>query len=203
MRHRWEYALFWFALSLPAATQANEREPVGEATEHFSISADSARNAAAAFAPAVNWAEAVVIFRSKPSPHAANAPLRVTEMRAGRDPKSVLLRVECVNASDCAPFWAEMVFPYPLDRTVAPHSRDKAPSRILTTAPSGPPLVRPGRPAALLCDQNGLRISMRVVPLKRAALGETVKVLDVETHRKFLAHVEGVDFLRSDLQEAK
>lgn len=198
----WKYAWFWFALSLPAAAQVSRREPVRD-VEGFSISAQSVRNAAAEFAPAVKWPDAYVVFSAKPATRTANAPLRVTEMRAGRDPRSVLLRVECRNVRDCAPFWAEMVFSHPVDRALAPHSRDNAPSTILTSAPSIPPIVRPGRPAALLCEQNGLRISMRVVPLKRAAMGETVKVLDPESHRKFLAQVVGVDFLRSDLREAK
>jgi flagella basal body P-ring formation protein FlgA len=65
------------------------------------------------------------------------------------------------------------------------------------------PLVRPGRPAFLIFDSPQLHISVRVQPLNRAGLGETVKVLDPSTHRKWLAEVKGTDLLQAQSREAK
>lgn len=70
-------------------------------------------------------------------------------------------------------------------------------------APHTSSLVRPGKPVFLLCQANGLKISMKVMPLKQAGLNENVQVLDPETRRVFLARVVGVNRVESDMREAR
>lgn len=196
-----QIGLFLFALPWLVAAQVISSPAIGS-TGRASISEDSVRHAAAAFLPEMAWGEAAVVVPPEAGTRTANAPLRVVQIRPGRNQNAAVLRIECLQVRECAAFWAEMVFPGPVDLLGVSHSREKARSGTISNAARSP-LVRPGRTAALLCEHNGLRISMRVLPLKRASLGETVKVLDPETHRKFLAQVAGVDFLRSDLREAK
>ena len=203
MARVWRCLLFICASALWVHGQASGADSASGVVDHgrlFPISAESISQAAASFSPAVKWSQGIVTLRPELGTRSANAPLRVTGTRRARDPNGVLLRTECRDVHDCAPFWAEMIFPEPLESL---QTKARASSPAFNPTPRPRPLVGPGRPASLLFNQNGLKISMRVMPLKRAALGETVAVLDLETRRKFLARVEGVDLLGSDLREAK
>src|SRR5579864_6866303 len=161
------------------------------------VSPDSIRSAAQGFRPSIDWTQAEVVFLPEVATRNPRAPLRASELRTGRNPRTLMLRVEC-SRRDCAPFWAEMRFSEAVER---PTQSKLEPAQLELQGATA--LVRSGRPAVLLFDENGLRISMRVLPLKRAALGETVKVLDPATHRTFLAQVRGTDLLQSELREAK
>src|SRR5579864_336600 len=162
------------------------------------VSTDSIRSVAQAFRPSIDWAQAEVVFPSEVATRTPGARLRANELRTGRNPRTLMVCVECRNRHDCAPFWAEMRF----SRSVEKPMQSKLEPAHLELQ-SATTLVRPGRRAFLLFAENGLQISMRVLPLKRAALGETVKVLDPATHRTFLAQVRGTDLLQSELLEAK
>src|SRR5579864_34235 len=162
------------------------------------VSPDSIRSAAQGLRPSIDWARAEVVFPPEVATSIPSAPLRASELRTGRNPRTLMLRVECSNRHDCAPFWAEMKFPEAVER---PIQTKLEPAQVELQGATA--LVRPGRPAFLLFAENGLRISMRVLPLKRGTLGETVKVLDPATHRTFLEQVRGTDLLQSELREAK
>lgn len=58
------------------------------------------------------------------------------------------------------------------------------------------PLVEPHVPASLVIADDAIRIQMRVLPLGKAALGETVRVLDPVSHRVLVAQVAGQGLLR-------
>jgi hypothetical protein len=192
-------------LSLPMRAQAGgNHEELVAAGESWPIAAEAVRAAASEFRPAVDWSHAVIKFRSQLRARTENARLRATGIEAGRGPNSIAVRMECRRVSDCAPFWAEMVFQGPEWSSMPGSAQaNPAPATRSGTTPAKAPLVRPGLPALLLSQENGLRVSMRVMPLKRAAMGETVKVLDPETHRRFLARVDGANRVRSDLREVK
>lgn len=161
------------------------------------ISAGRVRDAARVSYPSIRWSEAQVRIPPDLGTRTPNARLRVRKIHSAKNPDTLMVRAECQERSDCAPFWAEMIFPGPIG-----HLPVLRTSSAISAAAS-PALVRPGRPALLLCDQGGLRISMRVMPLARASLGQTIKVLDPATRRRFLATVEGPNLLHSDLREAK
>jgi flagella basal body P-ring formation protein FlgA len=63
---------------------------------------------------------------------------------------------------------------------------------------SDPVLIQPGRMAVLVIDGDGFRITQPVMPLRRARLGELVRVTDPLTHRSLVARVSGKGMLRPD-----
>ena len=62
-------------------------------------------------------------------------------------------------------------------------------------------LVRPGTPSALVLREEGMTITLHVLPLKRATLGEGVRVMDPSTHRIFLARVKAENTLETNFEE--
>lgn len=61
---------------------------------------------------------------------------------------------------------------------------------------SGPVLVQPSETALLVIQEDGLRITEPVMPVRRARLGQTVRVVDRVTHRSMFAEVTGFRLLR-------
>ena len=160
------------------------------------VSPELVRSAALALGPSENWSDAEIVLPAELVTRSPVSALRVSQVRRGENPRTLMVRIECRERRDCAPFWAAMIFTKPV---VTWHRLPAGPP----TPPVSAALVTPGRPARLLCDGNGLRFSLRVLPLKRAGLGEVVKALDPRTRRMFLAEVEGPNLLRLHLQEAK
>ena len=160
------------------------------------ISPERIRDAAQVLRPQVDWSQAHIV----PSALAIRVPdakLRASEIRPGRNPRALMVRLLCRDRTLCAPFWAEAIFDEPVNVLHSPNTLSVQPEQ------ARPPLVRPGRSAMLVSDDNGLRITMRVMPLKRAGLGESVQVFDPFTRRTFLAQVQGTDLLQSDMRKAK
>lgn len=191
-------------LHLPGTGLAQEVAAPPAGDQLWPVSVASVLAAAQAFRPGVEWSQAAITLPPGLRVRAEHAALRATEARGGREAGHIVLRIECRFLRDCAPFWADVRVP----ASVGAPLRENATQTPALTTRSDPdrvraPMVRPGRPVALICSQAGLQISMQVVPLERASLGETVKVLDPQTRRRFLAQVEGPDRVRSDLREAK
>ena len=84
------------------------------------------------------------------------------------------------------------------EQVVVRRPPEGADTKVQTTLPRriAPPLVRPRVPASLVIESEAIRIQLRVVPLRAAALGETVRVLDPVTHRVLLAQVTGERLLK-------
>jgi hypothetical protein len=59
----------------------------------------------------------------------------------------------------------------------------------------GRPLVEARVPASLVVESDAVRIQLRVIPLRKAGLGETVRVLDPATRRVLVAQVAGEGLL--------
>ena len=143
--------------------------------------------------PEIGISTAPELVTSRPDPE-----LRATGTIPGQNTRTLMVRLQCRERRDCAPFWAEVSFSQPSAIHLAIRgSAGKANNSSKLS------LVRPGHPAILVCDQGGLRISMRVLPLKRAGMGESIKVLDPDTRRVFSAEVRGADLVWSHLQESK
>jgi hypothetical protein len=73
-----------------------------------------------------------------------------------------------------------------------------SPRALKVMSGSGPILVQPGRLALLVIDGDGFRITQPVMPLRRARLGELVRVTDPLSRRSLFARVSGKGTLRSD-----
>jgi hypothetical protein len=127
-----------------------------------------------------------------------NPALEVTNVRLVAGNRAVLVSLRCRERAACGSFLAE----------IAVHDRSADEARTLSSvggfsppapkvvAESGPVLIQPGRAALLVIDGGGFRITEPVMPLKRARLGETVRVADPRTHRQWLAQVSGDGVLR-------
>lgn len=161
------------------------------------ISPERIRDAGQVFRPQVDWSQARIV-PPELAIRVPDAKLRAREIRAGRNPRTVMLRLLCRDRTLCAPFWAEAIFDQPVNILASPNASSAQAAAVPTS-----PLVRPGRLARLVSEDNGLRITMRVMPLRRAGLGESVRVFDPFTRRTFLAQVRGTDLLQSDLRKAK
>lgn len=70
------------------------------------------------------------------------------------------------------------------------NSRKLSPQRHNVAA-----LVDPRRPASLIFEAQAIRIQLQVIPLRKAGLGETVRVLDPVTRRVLVAQVAGEGLL--------
>jgi hypothetical protein len=148
----------------------------------------------------VDWSQARIVIPTGFATRKRDVELRAARIRPGSNPRNVMMRLECRERRDCAPFWADVTFSAPEEARL--RSRPGVP--IVKQLDSRPPaLVRPGHSAVLLCNNAKLRMSMRVLPLKRAGLGDAVQVFDPVTRHRFLARVSGPDLVESGLREAK
>ena len=125
--------------------------------------------------------------------------LEVTGISSNSDRFGLLARVRCRERLACGSFLVEIVFSVPAggvrSREHKLASGKAAEPSLLSVA--GPVLVQPGRMALLVIDGDGFRITQPVMPLKRARLGELVRVSDPLTHRSLVAQVSGDGMLRT------
>jgi len=125
--------------------------------------------------------------------------LEVTAVNSSPDHLRLLAQMRCRDRAACGSFLAEIVFGVPV---VGVRSRELKLGPEKVTEPNlssvaGPVLVQPGRMALLVIDGNGIRITQPVMPLKRARLGELVRVSEPLTHRFLVAEVSGEGMLRT------
>lgn len=166
----------------------------------FPVSRKRVQDAAQSLLGEVDWSQARIVIPTGFATRKRDMELRATRIRPGSNPRNVMMRLECRERRDCAPFWADVTFSAPEEARL--RSRPGVP--IVKQLDSRPPaLVRPGHSAVLLCNNAKLRMSMRVLPLKRAGLGDAVQVFDPVTRHRFLARVSGPDLVESGLREAK
>lgn len=132
-----------------------------------------------------------------PVTRAPDAALEAAVTQSGPDGDTFLVRFSCRIRSECSPFWGEIHVQEPILLPGPQRNPALVPARITV------PLVTPGHPALLICDQPGMEIRLRVRPLKPAGLGERVKVVDPDTRRVFFARVKAKDVVASDLEEAR
>jgi hypothetical protein len=163
------------------------------------ITAESIQRAARSLAPKVDWSAAEAVVPPGTLARTPNFALRASEVRSGPNPRTLMVRIECRDRRDCAPLWTQMIFAQPVENWHGSQPQSDVGQHRQASAT----LVRPGRLAFLVFDTPQLHISVRVMPLNRAGLGETVKVLDPSTHRKWLAEVKGTDLLQAQSREAK
>ena len=142
----------------------------------------------------IDFSKATILFPREILARTYGPQLEVTRLAQVSDRRfSATLR--CPERNACGAFLAEIELPeYEASvRRVQPGATSKthSPAQVLTS----PTLVRPGILASLVMESDSIRIRLRVLPLRKAALGETVRVVDSTTHRVLLADVTGEGML--------
>lgn len=171
-----------FALDVPAEVTVHRRGyPI--ATEQIMAAMVEAN---------LPWAP--VSLPGNPETRTPGAALHVTAVLPGLTSNRSLVRFACRDRAACAPFWGEMAIAIRGPVSVAQNARPA----IHRTA-----LVTPAHAALLICEEPGMEVRIRVRPLKSAALGEQVRVVDPTTHRIFLARVRAENLVESNLKEAR
>lgn len=122
--------------------------------------------------------------------------LEVLGVSAATDTRNLSARLRCRQRSDCGSFLVEVVFDGAIvTRAVGQEASVLARSRAGRGGADRTvvALVQPGRPASLMFEGEGFRITKRVFPLQRAGFGQMVKVFDPTARHVALARVEGKD----------
>jgi hypothetical protein len=126
--------------------------------------------------------------------------LELLDLAHGFDRVTLIASLRCRERTACGRFVAEIILPNPLmndDSLVGTHSFTAVRSPGFPShSDSTPFLVQPGAPAWLVVENSGMKITQRVMPLKKARAGELVRVTDPITHRVFVAQVVGEKLLR-------
>jgi hypothetical protein len=167
----------------------------------FPVEIDAVRRALAGYKPLP--AEFTVPEISIPEEvvtRTKNAVLRVVRVEPGSDAHTAMAFVRCETRKDCGTFVVRLQFSDPVHWTGI-ESRPVV--KTFLRAPIQNSLVRPGRRAALVLDEDGLRITVPVFPLRRAAMGESVRVLDKVSRRTYVARVCGEDQVTAHFEESQ
>jgi Chaperone for flagella basal body P-ring formation len=117
--------------------------------------------------------------------------------------QAVQARLRCSSRASCAPFLVRVV----LTPSFSDHWRDELSSRSAlnsiamptTTSISPPPLTTRGKPATLILEDRGMRISVPVVCLEPGVLNQRIRVFDKQSRHVFLAEIVGAGLLRASL----
>jgi hypothetical protein len=133
--------------------------------------------------------------------------LEATAVTSSPDRLRLLAILRCRERTACSSFLAEIVLDSALSGVVARWSKPASETlgaiflKQTMTHPivssSSPVLVQPGRLALLTIEGDGFKITQPVLPLKRARLGELVRVSDPRSHRSWMAQVAGSGQLRT------
>ena len=111
---------------------------------------------------------------------------------------ALLVSLRCRERALCGSFQVEVLFSDAqgdLARGPKPASWSQKARPAAGLQSSAPELVRPGKIALLVIEENGVRISEPVMPSRRAGLGDVVQVSDPVTHRRLLARVTAAGML--------
>jgi hypothetical protein len=127
----------------------------------------------------------------------ADPDVEVLRIQAGTGASTATAYMKCRRRTDCASFVVRMESLHPL------HWNKLGPPSLAASTKCLPlriALVHPGRAASLVVNDTGVRITLPVFPLKRGAMGETVRAIDKVSHRIFLAEVRGENRLEIQLE---
>jgi hypothetical protein len=156
----------------------------------------------------IDFSEAPIVVPGNLTSRGPNPQLEVTAITVSPDRHHLLARVRCRELAACGTFLAEIFLNYPVPHTmrsglkpvseglVSATSFLTRPARQAVLTAHGPVLVQPGHLALLVSEGDGFKITQPVMPLRRARLGELVRVSDPRTRRSWLAQVAGNGQLR-------
>lgn len=172
------------------ATQIDIPEQVLVRRLSWSLEAETIRRtlASSRLTYSFDLSQARIMLPAGFTTEAPNPQLEVTALRPNPDYRRLTALMRCRERAACGSFLAEIL----LSATAC--------KKILETSLSSeaaPVLVHPGHLALLAIEGDGFRITEAVMPLKRARLGELVRVSDPLTHRSRAAQVSGEGMLRT------
>jgi hypothetical protein len=157
-----------------------------------------------ALAAKFNFSQMHIMLPADLTTARSSPQFEVTAITPTPDHLGLFARFRCCERAACGSFLAEIVFSAPGivgkwrgPRLGIPASAFSFKQTIESATLSGPMLVQPGRLALLMIEGEGFRITQPVMPLKRARLGEFVRVSDPKTRRSWLAQVAGSGQLRT------
>lgn len=113
--------------------------------------------------------------------------------------EALFVTLRCRERKQCGSFLARVVLPSATANLRAAKELEglhRTSSSSAIRASTAPALVQPHTAAQLVIEEDGLQISELVLPTKRAALGQVVRVRDPRTHSSMLAEVVGPGLLR-------
>ncbi len=129
--------------------------------------------------------------------------LVVTGMEWDDRRQELQFRLHCAKRALCGGFLAHAGWPPALTAKLQAKFSSGIASNGLGAPASGalssPALAEKGKPAILILEGTGLRISIPVVCLGRGGLNQQIRALDATTHRVFNAEVVGIGLLHASL----
>lgn len=148
---------------------------------------------------ALDFSQATITLPASFTTAVPDPKLEVSAVNSSPDHLRLMAHMRCRERAACGSFLAEIVFSVPAGGVT---SRELKLASEKVTEPNlssvaGPVLVQPGRMALLVIDGDGFRITQPVMPLKRAGLGELVRVSDPRTHHSWVAQVSGNGMLHT------
>ena len=130
--------------------------------------------------------------------------LQVTSLEWDLRRQSVQVRLRCSARASCGSFLVHVVLPLPVRdewrRQLAFGSEvNFAGSGQQAAVSTGAVLAERGKPANLILDGGGIRISMRVICLQAGELNQRIRVFDTQSRHVLRAEVVGAGLLHATL----
>jgi hypothetical protein len=130
-----------------------------------------------------------------------DAALEVTDVRCEPSSNKTLFRLRAAGDPQTLPFFVmaegcaeALTKPFPGPRSAMPIARSMSHFRRAQRRPRAqnrPVLAEPGKPAKLVVEGEGFRISTRVMPLERGAEGQQIRVRALDSRRVMKVRVIG------------
>jgi|SRR5579863_613158 len=186
------------ALSIPS------RVTIGSSSGQ--IRQESIREAIVDYVRVHAWAElpetARLEWPDSLAARAEHAQLQVASVAWDTRRQAPQFRLGCRQRSACGDFWVHVVVPASVadawqQHLVSPNSVQL--TSAVNSAPSGPVLAQKGKPATLVLQSGGMRVSLPVICAEPGALNQRIRVFDVHSQRVFYADVVGEGLLHASL----
>lgn len=131
-----------------------------------------------------------------------HAPLQVIAVTWDTRQQSPQFRLRCTQRSDCSDFLVHIVLPAPIADAWQRHLVSPTSLRLTSAASSalsGPLLAHRGKPAVLVLQGGGMRVSLPVICAEPGTLNQRIRVFDTHSRRVFYADVVGEGLLHASL----
>jgi hypothetical protein len=117
--------------------------------------------------------------------------------------QSLQVRLRCLKRVSCGTFLVHVFLPPPFgeewrERLGAERDRNRSQGQAAPTA-TGAVLAERGKPATLILDDGGMRISIRVTCMQPGVLNQQIRVFDQQSRHVFQAEVVGAGLLHANL----
>ena len=126
--------------------------------------------------------------------------LQVSDVAWDTRQQAAQFRLRCRQRSGCVDFLVHIALPPPVAEDWQKRLGPPASSHLSAGLNvSGPLLAQRGKPATLVLEGGGMRISLPVICTEPGGLNQRIRVIDGHSHRVFYADVVGESLLRAAL----